>query len=752
MKPSTLIRVKLYMKKRFFSYILFVSVIFSTTTSAQQPYVDSLKRVLQLHAAEDTVRINLLIKICRSHIIETNDMDQLEYYNSLLFPLSQKLKSRKGLASSYLFKGINSKIRSDYPQAMIHFNHAMLLFKDLNDQSGISACYINMGLVEDRIGNYAKAIHYAFEASQIRRQSGDVRGTASAMNNLAISYGNLGDYKKSLEYYFKSLELRESIHDLLGMSVSYLNIGDSYLLQDKLEESEKFLYKALPLKKEVGDKEGEAYVYANLASIATKRKKFKDALIMHLKALKLREEMNDRQNINQTYNYIGINYQMQGKCDEALSYFIKAKESSKQIGDNVSHIDACNGAGKCYELKGDYERALSNYEEALNASRETSYRPGERDALNNLASVYEKMKNFRQALFYQRAYAQVKDSLLNETSNRQAAELNTRYETDKKEKEILLLTKDQQLKDKTLKQQQLVRTGLIVGLGLFLALSFLLFNRYRYKQKANLVLKQQKQEITEKNMQITDSIDYAKTIQEAILPDAEKLNSYFDQYFILYKPKDIVSGDFYWISKKGEKIICAVADCTGHGVPGAFMSLLGHNILENVVQRCSSIEPGTILSTLNEEIVNRFSKGKELETVKHGMDIAIISINTVNQKLEYAGAGNSLYLVRDSRLQEIKADKMSTGIVHRDQREVTYANHEQQLMKGDMLYLFSDGFPDQKGGAERKKFYYQPFKELLTVISSLPVEEQKRKLDEVITDWIGEGEQVDDILVMGIRC
>jgi serine phosphatase RsbU (regulator of sigma subunit) len=181
------------------------------------------------------------------------------------------------------------------------------------------------------------------------------------------------------------------------------------------------------------------------------------------------------------------------------------------------------------------------------------------------------------------------------------------------------------------------------------------------------------------------------------------------------------------------------------------MSLLGHNILENVVQRDSSVDPGAILTTLNQEIVARFSKGKEPETVKHGMDIAIISIDPSTQQLEYAGARNSLYLVRDESLTEIKADKMSTGIVGAAHHLVEYTNNAHAIQKGDMIYLFSDGFPDQKGGPDKKKFYYPPFKELLAGISRLSTEEQQLKLDQTISGWIGGGEQVDDILVMGIR-
>ncbi len=373
------------------------------------------------------------------------------------------------------------------------------------------------------------------------------------------------------------------------------------------------------------------------------------------------------------------------------------------------------------------------------------------DAYYNLSSVNENLKKFEKSLAYYKLYSNLKDKLLNEESLKQTAELNTRYETDKKEKEILLLTKDQQLKDKTLKQQRLVRIGLITGLVLLFSLSFVLFNRYRYKQRLNLQLEKQKNEIHHKNVLITDSIEYAKTIQEAILPDEKELRSFFSKHFILYKPKATVSGDFYWVGRREGTIICAVADCTGHGVPGAFMSLLGHNILENVIQHESSVNPAAILTALNKEIVMRFSKGGRQETVKHGMDIAIISLDTKTQVLQYAGARNPLYQVRKNELTEIKADKQSTGTVFNDGREVIYTNHVYELQKDDMLYMFSDGFPDQKGGPDKKKFYYKPFKELLTHVSALPVEEQQLQLDAAITKWINGAEQIDDILVMEIQ-
>jgi serine phosphatase RsbU (regulator of sigma subunit) len=508
---------------------------------------------------------------------------------------------------------------------------------------------------------------------------------------------------------------------------------------------------ALKIKIEQGDKTGEAGIYNNMAEIYSIQKNYQQALVYNLKAMKLNEETGDLEGVNGCYINIGDNFIAQQKPNEALNYFIESLKISTRLGTQASVVNCYNGIAACYELMSNYPKSLIYYEKAAAVSKNKGFKKELQEAYLHLSSINERLKNYELALQYDKLYGNVKDTLLNEESLKQTTELNTRYETDKKEKEILLLTKDQQLKDKTLKEQRLVRIGLIIGLGLFLALSFLLFNRYRFKQKANLILEKQKQEIHQKNRQITDSIDYAKTIQEAILPDDEKLSSCLQDYFILYKPKAIVSGDFYWIGKKDGKIICAVADCTGHGVPGAFMSLLGHNILENVIQKDGATDPGAMLTKLNEEIVTRFSKGRERETVKHGMDIALISIDKSKQQLQYAGARNSLYLVREQVLTEFKADKMSTGIEASDHAEVRYTTSNSNLQKRDMLYMFSDGFPDQKGGPEKKKFFYQPFKELLVAISNLPVDKQKQKLDEVIMDWIGTGEQIDDILVMGIR-
>jgi serine phosphatase RsbU (regulator of sigma subunit) len=731
--------------------LIFISVILSFSISAQTPKIDSLKNVLRSYTTEDTAKANTMIALCQAYLIDVSYNGKLQSQTSRLLILSQKLHFKKGTAYSYLNLGVLDFGNHEYEHALVYYCKALQLMMEIGNKKGISSCYQNIGYVKLYQGKYGEAIQYTLKGAKIKEEIGDKRRAANGYTNVGDAYANMGNYLQATNYFFKSLKLSEEINDSAGISSAYLNIGGIFYEQHNFEAALDYNEKALKIKILFGERKTQGIIYSNIANIYSAQKKYQIALVYNLKSMKIAEEIKDKQGVNNCCTNIGNTYLAQHKFNEALPYFLKALKSSIEIGDKAILIGSYNGLGNCYEQQGDYTKSLQQYEEALRLSKEIDFKTGVREAYNNLSSTNEKLKRFDRALFYNKLFSNIKDSMLNEESLKQTAELNTRYETNKKEKEILLLTKDQQLKDKSLKEQRLVRIGLSIGLTLFLALSFLLFNRYRFKQKANLLLEEQKTEIHQKNTQITDSIDYAKTIQEAILPDDEKLSACFPEYFILYKPKAIVSGDFYWLGKKDNKIICAVADCTGHGVPGAFMSLLGQNILENVIQHESIVDPGRILTALNEEIVTRFSKGKKREAVNHAMDIALISLDHANRKLQYAGARNSLYIVRENELTELKADKMSTGIVNKDLSVVNYTNNECATQTGDMIYMFSDGFPDQKGGPERKKFFYQPFKELLISVHALPVKEQQKKLNEAIISWMGACEQMDDILVMGIR-
>lgn len=438
------------------------------------------------------------------------------------------------------------------------------------------------------------------------------------------------------------------------------------------------------------------------------------------------------------------------KSREALPYLTKSLHLLENTGDKKGLTDVNNILGNAYEEDGKYTGALACYEKMILLSNQIGYKEGLRDAYEKFSLFYKKQKQFEKALEYTLLFNSMKDSLLNKENFKQVSELNTRYETDKKEKEILLLTKDQQLKAKVIKQQQLVRWGLIIGLILLFISVFSIWRRYRFKQKANLLLQKQKKEIQEKNVLITDSIDYAKSIQEAVFPSPEEIKSYFTDSFLFYKPKSVVSGDFYWIHAHKNQVTLAVADCTGHGVPGAFMSLLGYNMLENEIKNSGHSSPAGTLDNLNTEMVHHFSKNGQSGDSKHGMDITVVSIDTITHQLQFAGAHHTLYIIRSKQLIELKGDKRGVGL--RNKAQSPFTNLSFTLQKGDMIYAFTDGFPDQIGGENRKKFYYPPFKELLLSICELTPEEQQKKLDQVHIDWMGSKmDQTDDILIIGIR-
>ena len=262
-------------------------------------------------------------------------------------------------------------------------------------------------------------------------------------------------------------------------------------------------------------------------------------------------------------------------------------------------------------------------------------------------------------------------------------------------------------------------------------------------------IQKQRMKVEELYKDVTDSIRYAKRLQDSILPPQEEIKANLPDSFVLFKPKDIVSGDFYWMDKVGDKVIYTAVDCTGHGVPGAFMSLVGSNGLNQAVNEHKFTSPAEIMNDLNKIASDSLNKTSEGSTVRDGMDMAMCAIDYDNMKLEFAGANNPLYLFRGDELTQIKADKMPIGGFAPGEFE--YTNHEIDLQKGDIIYVFSDGYPDQFGGPKGKKFLYKRFREVLMEIKDLDMEKQKQILDEKLKEWMGGLEQVDDICIIGVR-
>lgn len=715
------------------------------------PKIDSLLNVVA-RMKPDTSKANTLHEISRAYLFDLHDHANMQKYADLELALSQKINYEKGIAYALLNKGIYYWSVGEYNTALYHYKKSLKLMINSGIKRGESSCYLNIGQVYVDQGNYKDGAEYLLKGTELKKQLGDTRGVSTGYNNLGNVYQYQANYKEALKYHLMSLKIKEELKDNVGISMSYNNIGLVFSSQGKLDEALTYYKKAAVIQESMNDIAGLGNVYDNIGIIYNNKKNYSEGLKYHLKSLKVRLAVDDKQGIGSSYSNIGDTYKFMGKYDQALPYSIKALKTLTQIGEKKGIANAYLSLGGIYEMRKDYTNALINYEEALKIAKALNYREGALYSYENMATSYSGTKQFEKALKYRHFAHDLRDSLLNKDNFKQVTELNTKYETDKKEKEILLLTKDQILTEKTLKEQRLVRWGLIVGMSLLFIAVFSMYRRFRYKQKANLILEKQKQEIEQQNTLIIDSIDYAKNIQELILPDEVKVQHLFPESFILYKPKSVVSGDFYWIRKMGSKLICAVTDCTGHGVPGAFMSLLGSNMLENVVQKNNVVQPSKILDALNKEVVSRLANHENIDDIKHGMDIAVISIDTVTNQLQYSGAHNPIYIVRGDELIEIKADKMTIGFDNK-QNSILYTNQTTELKKGDMIYLFTDGFPDQIGGPRRKKFFYAPFRKLLSSVSALDPKTQLKKIADAHAEWLngGQFEQTDDILVMGIR-
>jgi serine phosphatase RsbU (regulator of sigma subunit)/Tfp pilus assembly protein PilF len=689
---------------------VFISLLigFPIVSPSQNAHLDSLLRVLK--TMKDTSEINTLNEVARAYLFEINDNSKSYDYINRELALSKKLDYKKGLAFGY---------------------------------SNMASFYTNKG-------EFKIALEYNKLSLKFMQEIRNKKGESSSYINIGQNYSNLGNYRSAVTNMLQGVKIKEEIDDKRGVAVGYGNIGSVFFAQQKYDEALKYYLSSLKIKEEINDKPGMAMSYNNIGSVFFSQKKTDEALIYFEKSLKLKKELGNKKGTAATYTNIGEIYLAKNKINQAFSFQLKALEIATEVKDKKGMLNAYDCIGGIMEKKKNYAEAIIYYNKMLALAKESDLKEDMMSGYKGLADSYKAIPNFDSALTYRSLYYEIKDTLFNKENFKQLAELNTRYQTDKKEKEILLLTKDQELNAKIIKQQQLVRWGLIGGLGLLFVSIITIFRRYRFKQKAHKILEIQKAEIQQKNVLITDSIDYAKTIQEAVLPTPSRIKNLLPDSFILYQPKAIVSGDFYWLHANGNQLICAVADCGGQGVPGAFMSLLGYNMLEDVVKTSSTFAPGILLNALHQQVIARLSGEDKEETVKYGMNVSLISIDRTSNRLEYAGAHHPLYIVRNTELIELKAATSSIGL----DKKINYSFLSQtcDLKSGDMIYLFTDGFPHQTGGSGQKEFSEPSFKELLRSISPLKPEEQKIKLDEALALWMGgKMEQTDDILLMGIR-
>ena len=613
----------------------------------------------------------------------------------------------------------------------------------------------------------AKSINYASEALKIAEKTKLKKLEAKALNNIGNGHYNLAEYKVALFYYIKALNIQESLGNKKGILSSSGSIGNVFLDLHEPDKAYTYFKQSLAISKELNSKRGIASSLIAIGTVFSDKKDYKKSLEYCFQAVKLFEEMDNKEAVATCYNNIADSYLNLKDYSKALFYINKAYDKYSEIGNIYGMALALNNLGDFYRSTGNAEKAIEYYNRGLEQAKKIGANDRILAAYKGISASYKKMGNFKKALDNFELYQKMNDSIYNTENSKQIAEMQARFETEKKAKEIDLLTKDKKIKEDELTQQRIISWSIGIGGFLVLLLAILAIRGYIQKRKVynELGIKNKKIEtayniIEDQHKDIKDSIRYAQRLQEAILPTAAFNSTFKDNAFVFYKPKDIVSGDFYWIEEvkinNSTQILFAAVDCTGHGVPGAFMSIVGHNLLNQAVNEHHKIKPSDILNELNIGLSETLRQTQEDSAVKDGMDIALCSLKKNNSNsftLQFAGANNPVWIVRSKQIPElieIKGDKFPIGIFVGEELHL-FNNHEVELFPGDTVYIFTDGFADQFGGAKGKKFKYKPLQELIISIQEKSMKQQQQILSRTLNDWKGDLEQVDDILVIGIK-
>ncbi len=618
-----------------------------------------------------------------------HDIDSAIVCGSIALHNAVKLKDTLLIGDANVFSGFCLQAKGNYKAALQHFLIATDIYKKKHDQLKLSKCYTAMGVVYWYQGFYNKAIDYYKKNITISLDLKDNHGLAASYGNIAIIFDERGDPDNALLYYKKALSI--------------------------FEEEKDFAQTAACLD--------------NMSLIFKQKKDYKTSFDYNIKGYKLRESIHDTIGMLASMENLGGIFLSQNKPDDAIDISEKVLKIAIRLG-----------------AKEDMKYAYINLKEAYEAKKDY---PAANNILNKLMDI--------------------KDSLRNIENANQIAELETKFKTKEKETELSEIKLIQQLREKENLEKLKRKNYFIIILSLIgvfiLLLAFLLLKRFREKKHVaeafkakNEAIELQKTiidkafyELTEKNNDITDSIKYAKRIQDAIFPSSDHFSKLLPDSFVYFKPKDIVSGDFYWVEKGIDgSVFVAVVDCTGHGVPGAFMSIVGFNLLNNAIHEHMCNTPADILNQVNKDLNETLKQTEEENTIKDGMEISICKWNRTTNEFMFSGANTVIYHIANDELKTIKGDKHPIGSFYGEKLK-PYTNITLTVSKNDCIYLFSDGYADQFGGEKGKKFKYKQLEEMLFNNSEKTMSTQCAELNSTFVSWKGKLEQIDDVCVIGIR-
>jgi tetratricopeptide (TPR) repeat protein len=716
--------------------LLYILLLLPTFSNAQAN-LDSLWGVWNDETQADTNRLKAMKNISWEGYLFTQP-DSAFYFAQLQLDFAKQKKQRKHIAAALNTQGVSFAIQGDYAKAIEYYTQSLKIYEEIGNKSGIANSLYNIGLIHKNQGDFAKAIEYYNQSLKIKEEIGNKKGIAMSLNVIGTIYMNQVDFVKAIDYFTQSLKISEEIGDKQSIATSLNNIGLIHKNQGDYTKAMDYYKQSLKIKKEIGNKKGIAYSLNNIGDLYKYQGTYTKAMDYYNQSLKIRENIGEKRGIAISLHSIGIIYNEQGYYSKAFDYSKQSLIIAQEIGTVMETKNAAKSLWEVNKKLGHYKESLEMYELYIST----------RDSLvseeNQKAVIQQEYKN---------AY-----------EKQAAADSITNAEADKVKDALLTAekaeNKQHQLEATAQKQQAYFLYG---GLGLALLFGGFIFNRFRVTSKQKGVIEDQKEKvestlqevehqkevIEEAHREITDSIDYAERIQRSFLATKEILDTNLKDYFVFFKPKDVVSGDFYWADLLSNGTFAVInADSTCHGVPGAIMSILNISSIEGAVKE-GSTTPQEIFNKTRKSIIKRLQKDGSPEGGKDGMDASIVCFDFENKKLTYTAAQNPIWIIRDGNLTEIKPEKMPIGKHEFD--HVPFEGGEFDIQKGDQVYTLTDGFQDQFGGPKGKKFMIKKMREYVLSISHLSMQEQHKKLDETFSNWKVDLEQVDDVCVIGVK-
>lgn len=627
-------------------------------------------------------------------------------------------------------------------------NHLFKELKSTKQDSSKTRIYATIAREYEQV-NVSKSFDYAEKALDYSRTYNQTKLIGENLNFLGDLYWYSGDYASSSDYYFEALQIYDEAKDDHGRAICYRNIGWIYQGQKNYELTLTYYYKALALNKKL---KAESRILANYDDLSIAyylKEEYPKAELYCYKTIAYAEELHSLGGVATGHANLAAVFFAIGKTDESITHYKTAIEKHQKLNEYYNIASEYIGISESYMAKNQYQLAISNSNKALEIATKHNYKMLIAEAYYNLSQAHAKTGNYNTAYNYLEQYTKAKDSTFNETNAELINEMSAKYEFKKKELVIKSLKDQKALSEIELEQEQELKLYLIIFCSLVLAFSIFLVRTMRQRKKVNASLSEAYKVIELKNKDITDSITYSQKIQQAMLPVDHLKEELFNDIFIYFQPKDIVSGDFYWYAEKNGSRIIAACDCTGHGVPGALMSMIGTNTLNQIINESGITKPSLILETLNNEIKKSLRQNDESSNTKDGMDVALVSF--INKyTIEYSGANRPLWIARGKELIEIKPSKFTIGGMQ-NSGEKKFENHRIELQVDDSLYIFSDGLVDQFGGKDNKKFLSKQLRKILLSIQQHPMKKQHELLQTALEKWQGNEAQVDDILFIGIR-